>query len=169
MEATGAFLLKLIAISTLILLGWGVSCSESFAQQNLSKEERFKRTKAQFKTAGVSQPMRIPNVDFYPAGPGKFKYIRGIRYPSLGGGDNCIVQTVLFKDPPDVIREWYRNMLVQYGWNLQAANPSGTQILGRRRKEGASCHVMVSKSPQKEFKSLVQIRYVQFHPLDMDE
>lgn len=112
--------------------------------------------------------MRIPNCDFYPAGPGKFKYIRGIRYASLGEGDNCIVQTVLFKDPPDTIREWYRQMLTGYGWNIQAANRSATQILARRPKEGASCHIMVSNSPQKQYRSLVQIRYVQFHPLSDD-
>lgn len=161
--------MKRIAISIMILLGWNTSCSDAFAQQNLSKEERFKRTKAQFKTAGVPQPMRIPNVDFYPANRGKFKFIRGLRYPSLGQGDNCIVQTVLYKDDPDTIREWYRNMLMGYGWNLQAANRSATQLLARRPKEGASCHIMVSRSPQKDFKSLVQIRYVQFHPLDTDE
>lgn len=158
-----------LAISLMFAMSWTISCSNSLAQQNLTKEERFKRTKAQFKTAGVPQPMRIPNVDFYPAVRGKFKFIRGLRYPSLGAGDNCIVQTVLYKDPPDTIREWYRNMLIGYGWNLQAANRSATQLLARRPKEGASCHIMVSRSPQKEFASLVQIRYVQFHPLDTDD
>lgn len=159
--------LKLLSTITLILLTcWGSVPSASAQLGGLSAAEKRKRSREAFKTASVAKPESIPNVPFFPAQPGKFKFIRGLRYASMGEGANCIVQTILFKEPPDVIRDWYRQTLPSYQWVLQSGNPANTQILARRIKEGASCHIMVSNSPQKDFKSLVQIRYVQFHPLD---
>lgn len=110
-------------------------------------------------------PVPIPNVPDYPAPKGTSKFVRAIKYSSLGQGDNCIVQTFLLKEAPDNVRNWYTQTLGTYGWILQPANAANTQILARRRKEGASCHVMVTPAAEAGFKSAVQIRYVQFQPL----
>lgn len=127
--------------------------------------EKLKKSKAKFKTAVMDRAMDIPNVPSYPASRGTQKFIRAQRYSALGNGDNCIVQTYLVKDVPETVREFYKSQLASYGWLLQPANAAGTQILARRRKEGSSCHIMVTPSPEKGYKALVQVRYVQFQPL----
>lgn len=134
-------------------------------QTPLTPQEKRKKAKEKFKTTAIMAPVPIPNVPEYPAQKGQSKFVRALKYSSLGQGDNCIVQSFLLKEPPDNVRNWYSQTLSNYGWLIQPANAANTQILARRRKEGASCHIMVSPSPEAGFKSFVQIRYVQFQPL----
>lgn len=151
------------------------ACSPAFAQlpgQQMSPQEKRKLAKQKFKTQEFPQPVKIPNLPDYPASKGGIKFVRGLKYSSLGQGDNCVVQNFLLKDPPETVKEFYNQQLASNRWFIQPANASGTQILARRPKEGASCHIMVTPSPQQSaspdrrmFKTAVQIRYVQWQPL----
>ena len=133
------------------------------AQQ--SPAEKRKAAKAKFKTVAMDKAMDIPGVPNYPISRGQQKFIRAVRYSSLGQGDNCIVQSFLLKDAPETVREFYSAQLSSGGWLVQPANPGNTQILARKRKEGSSCHVVISPSPEKGWKTYVNLRYVQFQPL----
>ncbi len=157
-------------ILILALLSSAQLCPPAHSQfgvpQKESPAEKLKKSKAKFKTQAVTALRPIPNVPAYPAPQNAQKFIRAQQYSALGQGDNCIVQSFLLRDPPDTVREFYRTQLTNNGWMLQPANAAGTQLLARRRKDGSSCHVMVAPSPEKGWKSFVQLRYVQFHPLE---
>lgn len=152
-------ILQFLSSSLLVILAMNLSAEAAPTEKGAKRQAK---TKAMFKTTMLPRQENIPNV---PAFPGKVKFVRGLRYGSLGNGDNCIVQTFYVKEQPDTVREWYRTSLASYNWSVQSANAANTQILARRPKDGASCHIMVSGSPDKEYKCLVQLRYVQFHPL----
>lgn len=165
--------MQFIRLGILLSVFLAVCQDPSLAQfpgQQSAKEKR-KEAAAKFTTASIKDPVAIPNVPAYPASPKTMKFVRGLKYSSLGKGDNCIVQTFMLKDPPEQVREFYNQQLTAYRWFVQPANPAGTQILARRVKDGASVHIMVSPtsksaSPEnKAYKSSVQIRYVQWAPL----
>ncbi len=159
-----------VFLSSLIIISQTQSTAQ-FPGQTSSPKEQRKQAAQKFTSAEIKDPVTIPNVPAYPAGAKNIKFVRGLKYSSLGQGDNCIVQTFMLKDPPETVREFYNQQLTAYRWFVQPANPAGTQILARRIKDGASVHIMVSPigksaSPQnKQYKSNVQIRYVQWSPL----
>ena len=118
-------------------------------QVQISREAidlRKKRNQVKFKTIETSQGINIPNLPGYPSMSNKkaCKFLRCLQYSSLGRGDNCCVQRFMLSDSPEQVRDWYKNALVQYQWVEQEANKTGTQILGRRRKDGATVHIMVA-------------------------
>lgn len=159
---------SIILASFAFLLCWQPVLAQNPFAAAESPQQKKKKMQERFKSTPFNSLMSIPNVPDYPSAKGSSKFVRGLKYSALGQGDNCIVQTFLLKDPPDIVREWYQQTLANAGWIMQAANPKGTQILGRKRKEGTSVHVMVAPSPEKPWKCMVQVRYVQFQPLSDD-
>lgn len=163
-------------LCTLLLLG--MSCQLCYAQWGTPAAqdprviaEQKKKSKDRFRTTALKKFMEIPNVPIYPSmrDKGSAKFIRAQKYSSLGSGDNCIVQSVLLKDQPDMVRDWYRQSLTNQGWSVKSANATNTQILARKVKEGASLHVMVGNSTEKPYKSVLQLRYSQFQPITTQE
>jgi hypothetical protein len=144
---------------------WGQTAT---SDKRSAFEAERRQTRATFKTTGVNQLTPVPYVQDYPAGKKDIKLIRALKYSTLGKGNNCLVQSFLVKDRPEDVRVWYKQNLVNNHWSVQAANAAQTQILGRRVKDGANVHIMVSETPPKTqdgFKSMVQIRYTQWTPL----
>ncbi|MBX9771137.1 MAG: hypothetical protein K2X29_07185 [Candidatus Obscuribacterales bacterium] len=158
-----ALLLLTCVFSQAAFAQWGQL--QTPAQSAQSAAEKRKKAQAKFKTTCMDRAMDIPGVPNYPSSRGAQKFIRALKYSSLGQGDNCIVQSFLLKDQPETVREFYSAQLSSGGWLVQPANAANTQILARKRKEGSSCHVVVSKSPEKGWNSMVNVRYVQFQPL----
>lgn len=150
---------------------WGpLTAPPSPKDRRALAEAEQKKTRQKFKTSTVDKITPIPGVPEYPGGKRNMKFIRALKYSSLGQGDNCVVQSFLVKDPPDSVRQWYQGAVsASNGWTVQPANMSGTQILARRPKDGASVHIMVSECAPVEkkngFKAQVQLRYVQWVPL----
>lgn len=150
----------------LLLFSESLAFGQNPAASGETPAQKKKKMQEKFKSTPFNAQMALPGVPDYPAPKGASKFVRGIKYSALGQGDNCVVQSILLRDPPEVVRDWYQATLSSQGWLVQPANPRSTQILGRKRKEGSSVHVMATPSPEKPWKCMLQVRYVQFQPLD---
>lgn len=149
---------------------WGAPAKQPLDRATI--EANKKKSKAKFTSKRLDKLQTIPYVPQYPATGKNIMIVRAIQYSTLGKGDNCIVQTFLVKDPAANVRDWYKQGLNNYGWKVQSANKTETQILGRRVKDGSSVHIMVldSTGHKKDgFKSQVQLRYVQWVPFPSDK
>lgn len=171
-----ALILMLFSLGTgnlALAQNWGTaSTARQFQKKPTAQEiaERKKRQRQQYKSTRLPARVTIPFLPDYPAQKNGIKLVRAIKYSSLGQGNNCIVQTFSLKDQTDAVRNWYQGTLTSNGWAVSAANRTGTQILGRKVKQGASVHIMISPIKEKSsaFRTQVQVRYIQFQPLPDD-
>jgi len=127
-----------------------------------------KKNKVLYKTNLEKKLLTIPYVPNYPATGKNIKLLRALNYPNAGKGTTCLVQGFLVKDGQAEILSWYNSTLKSYGWKVAPGNRTGTQIFGRKMKEGCLVQVMVTKASREEiakgFKSFVNVRFNQTTP-----
>ncbi len=163
---TATVLLTYYATPMAMAQGWGVPSKDDRA----TIEAKKKKSKEKFTSSRVKTLQTIPFVPPYPASGASLKLIRALQYSSLGKNEHCIVQTFLVRDMPSQVRDWYVSTLNSGGWTLQQGNKTGMQVIGRRRKDGTTVHLMVSNvgdasERKKGFRTSIQLRYIQWSPI----